>query len=113
MGVKAAAGRNDAGMSDIEVEVLPDEAALAGRTADLAAARLAEAIDARGTATLAVSGGSSPLPFFAELAGRNLPWDAVHVFQVDERVAPPGHADRNLTGLREALLDRVPIPPGN
>jgi 6-phosphogluconolactonase len=37
----------------------------------------------------------------------------VHVFQVDERVAPAGHGDRNLTALRAALLDRVPIPPGN
>ena len=53
------------------------------------------------------------MPFLAELAERTLPWEAVHVFQVDERVAPPGHADRNLTGLQAALLDRVPIPPGN
>jgi 6-phosphogluconolactonase len=100
-------------MSDIEVEVLPDDAALAERTADLVATRLGEAIETRGQATLAVSGGRTPLAFFAELAGRKLPWEAVHVFQVDERVAPPGHPDRNLEGLRRALLDRVPIPSGN
>ncbi|HEV7535097.1 MAG TPA: 6-phosphogluconolactonase, partial [Acidimicrobiia bacterium] len=47
------------------------------------------------------------------LAERALPWEAVHVFQVDERVAPPGHPDRNLTGLEAALLERVPIPPAN
>ena len=100
-------------MSDIEAEVLPDAAALATATADLVAARLAAAIEARGVATLAVSGGSTPLAFFAELAERKLPWEAVQVLQVDERVAPPGHPDRNLTGLRERLLDRVAIPPGN
>jgi len=104
---------NDAGVSDIRVEIRPDGAALAARTADLVADKLAEAVDARGRATLAVSGGSTPAAFLAELAQRKLPWEAVHVFQVDERVAPPGHPDRNLTGLRQALLDRVPIPPAN
>ena len=99
-------------MSDIEVEVLQDGQSLATRAADLVAARLVEAA-ARGRATLAVSGGGTPLAFFAELAGRDVPWDAVHVFQVDERVAPAGHEDRNLTGLKAALLDRVPIPDGN
>lgn len=95
-----------------DVEFLVNEAALATRTADLVAARLAEAVDARGRATLAVSGGSTPIAFFAELAGRKLPWENVHVFQVDERVAPPG-PERNFTGLQEALLARVPIPPEN
>ncbi len=100
-------------MSDIDVEVLPDGPALARRTADLVEEQLAAAIEARGQATLAVSGGSTPIAFLTELAGRKLPWEAVHVFQVDERVAPPGHADRNLTGLHQSLLDRAPIPPGN
>ena len=101
------------GVSDFEVQVLPDGAALAARTADVVAEKLAEAVDARGRATLAVSGGGTPIAFFADLAQRKLPWEAVHVFQVDERVAPAGHPDRNLEGLREALLDRVPIPPEN
>src|SRR5687768_4361977 len=100
-------------MSDIDVEILPDPEAVAARAADLVVARLARAVADRMVATLAVSGGETPLPFFAQLAERKLPWAAVHVFQVDERVSPPGHEDRNLTGLRAALLDRVPIPPGN
>jgi 6-phosphogluconolactonase len=99
-------------VSDVAVELLMDPPALASRAADLVAARLAEAADARGRATLAVSGGSTPAAFLAELARRSLPWEHVHVFQVDERVAPPG-PDRNLTGLQEALLDRVAIPAGN
>ncbi len=100
-------------MSDIEVQTLPDSALLAVRTADAVAARLTAAVAERGRATLAVSGGGTPLPFFAELAGRELPWDAIHVFQVDERVAPAGHEDRNLSGLQAKLLDRAPIPPAN
>ena len=94
------------------MEFLVDAPALATRTADLVAARLAEAADARGRATLAVSGGGTPAAFLAELAQRKLPWEQVHVFQVDERVAPLG-PERNLTGLRAALLDRIEIPAGN
>ena len=109
-------GGDDAEVNPIDTEILPDEAALASRAADLVAERLSGAVAARGVATLALSGGSTPLPFLAELAElaeRKVPWQAVHVFQVDERVAPPGHEDRNLTGLRSALLNRVPILPGN
>ena len=36
-----------------------------------------------------------------------LPWQKVHVFQVDERVAPDDDPERNSTALRHALLDRV------
>ena len=45
------------------------------------------------------------------LAMEKIPWDRVHVVQVDERVAPAGNPDRNLTHLRESLLDHSPIPP--
>jgi 6-phosphogluconolactonase len=100
-------------VSEIAVEILPDGAALAERAADLVAEELAKAVAARGRGTLAVSGGSTPASFLAALAERAVPWEAVHVFQVDERVAPDGHPDRNLTALRAALLDRVPIPPAN
>ena len=95
------------------MEILPDPSALAARSAELVAARLADAVAARGRATLAVSGGDTPKAFLAELAAVKLPWEAIHVFQVDERVAPPGHEDRNLTGLQQALLDRAPIPAAN
>jgi 6-phosphogluconolactonase len=104
---------NDGAVSEIDVDVLPHGAALAARAADLVAEKLSEAIGARGRGTLAVSGGSTPAAFLAELAQRKLLWEAVHVFQVDERVAPSGDPDRNLTGLRQALFDRVPIPAVN
>jgi 6-phosphogluconolactonase len=44
------------------------------------------------------------------LGGEDVPWASVHVFQVDERVAPEGHSDRNLTHLRESLLEHAPLP---
>lgn len=48
----------------------------------------------------------------ARLAGEDVPWESVHVVQVDERVAPAGDPDRNLTHLRESLLSNAPLPPG-
>ena len=45
------------------------------------------------------------------LADEDVPWPSVHVFQVDERIAPAGDPDRNLTHLRESLLSRAPLPP--
>src|SRR5262245_26496720 len=44
------------------------------------------------------------------LADEDVPWKGVHVFQVDERVAPDGDPDRNLTHIRESLLAHCPIP---
>jgi len=46
------------------------------------------------------------------LADEDVPWASVHIFQVDERVAPEGHADRNLTHLRASLLEHAALPPG-
>jgi 6-phosphogluconolactonase len=47
----------------------------------------------------------------AALAALDVPWSGVHVFQVDERVAPAGDPDRNATHIAESLLSRAPIPP--
>jgi 6-phosphogluconolactonase len=66
---------------------------------------------ARGCFILAVSGGRTPWAMLRELAGEQLPWEKVHVVQVDERMAPAGHADRNLTHLRASLLDQAPLRP--
>ena len=63
------------------------------------ARRLQFAVRRRGRATLAVSGGSSAPPLFDVLAGRDVPWRHVHVWQVDERVAPDGDPDRNANAL--------------
>jgi len=60
---------------------------------------------------LAVSGGRTPWIMMRALSEEALPWESVHVVQVDERVAPAGHPDRNLTHIQETLLTAAPIPP--
>jgi 6-phosphogluconolactonase len=97
----------------LPLEVAPDAAALAKAAVRHVIEAADGALDERGRFTLAVSGGSTPQRFFEELTHRPLPWRSIHVFQVDERVAPAGHPDRNLTGLTVHLLDRVPIRAAN
>lgn len=87
------------------------EGEAAARGAAHVADVLRAAVAARGRATVAFSGGSTAEPLLQALADVDVPWSAVHVLQVDERVAPEGHPDRNLTTLRRRLVDRVPLPP--
>lgn len=86
-----------------ELTVLPDAAAVAARAATLVAERTRSAVAQRGEFTFAVSGGHTPWEMFAELAHQDVPWPQVRLFQVDERVAPDGDPDRNLTHLRDSL----------
>jgi 6-phosphogluconolactonase len=95
----------------MQMEVLDDAAAVARRAAEVIAAAAGEAVAARGCLIAAVSGGRSPWEMLRALTGQKLPWEKIHVVQVDERVAPEGHADRNLTHLRTSLLDHAPLPP--
>jgi 6-phosphogluconolactonase len=88
-----------------ELEVSPDAAAVAARAASYVAAQAREAVSARGRFTFAVSGGKTPWAMFAELASEDVPWADVELFQVDERVAPEGDPDRNLTHLRQSIGD--------
>jgi 6-phosphogluconolactonase len=84
----------------IHLEVLPDAEALAARAAAVIGAAAEGAVADRGTFRWAASGGATPVPTFRRLA---LPWSGTWTFQVDERVAPEGDGDRNLTHLRRAL----------
>lgn len=59
---------------------------------------------------LGVSGGSTPAPLYRALADEDVPWKRLHVFWVDERFVPPTDERSNERLVREALLDRVPIP---
>jgi 6-phosphogluconolactonase len=97
----------------IDLRVVDEPGQLGARAAELVEDRALSALRERGTFTVAVSGGSTPAAMFDALAERSLPWTAVHLFQVDERVAPAGHPDRNLTHVRENLLGSVELPPGN
>ena len=86
-----------------ELEVSGDPAAVAARAAGYVAERARAAVSERGRFTFAVSGGHTPWAMFAELANEDMPWADVELFQVDERVAPDGDPDRNLTHLRESI----------
>jgi len=97
----------------MELAVYATEMEVAERAAELIDASARAAVQARGAFTLAVSGGRTPWAMLRALAARPLPWDAVHLFQVDERVAPEGDAERNLTHITESLLSHAPIPPRN
>jgi 6-phosphogluconolactonase len=95
----------------MKVEVLKDADSVARAAAAIISADAREAIAARGRFILAVSGGQTPWIMLRELAEKDIPWARVHVFQVDERVAPAGHSDRNLTHIYESLLQLAPLRP--
>jgi 6-phosphogluconolactonase len=93
----------------MKIEILSDADAVAKAAARFIAAEAREAVAARGAFTFAVSGGKTPWLMLRALANEDVPWTGVHVFQVDERVAPEGDGDRNLTHLRESLLSHAPL----
>ena len=95
----------------MQAEVHPDSQAVAHAAAQVIATEARRCIAERGRFNLAVSGGDTPRLMLRALADTTLPWDGVHVFQVDERVAPPGDPARNLTQLHECLLAHVPLRP--
>jgi 6-phosphogluconolactonase len=86
-----------------DLRTLPDPGAVARQAAAYVAQAAAAAVADHGAFTFAVSGGHTPWAMFAELAARDVPWEQVRLFQVDERVAPDGDPDRNLTQLRRSL----------
>ena len=94
----------------MEVKVPGDAEAAAKEAARFIAAEARAAVAARGQFIVAFSGGHSPAQMLRALAGEEVPWDRVHLLQVDERVAPAGHPDRNLTLLTENLLKHVKLP---
>jgi len=88
---------------DHKLESVADPDAVAQAGAAFVAERARAAVAASGSFHFAVSGGHTPWAMFAELASHTVPWDAVVIYQVDERVAPPDDPDRNLTHLNKAL----------
>ncbi len=97
------------------IEILSDPAAVARRAAEVVAEHASFAVAERGAFAFAVSGGRSPGAMFSELAGVDFPWSQTAIYQVDERVAPAGDSNRNLTLQRESLAsvafaDMHPMP---
>jgi len=94
----------------MDLRILADAQAVAAEAARVIAAEARAAVAARGRFVVAVSGGRTPWQMLRALAGEAVPWAGVHVVQVDERIAPSGDPDRNLTHLRESLLAHAPLP---
>ena len=95
----------------MQIQVLADAAAVARQAAVFVAAEARASAAARGSFVMAVSGGRTPWQMLRVLAEEDVPWESVHIVQVDERVAPAGHADRNLTHLQETLLTHSRLRP--
>ena len=95
----------------MKIEIFADADSVAREAASLIAVAARAAVAERGRFIMAVSGGHTPWVMLRNLTREEVPWDKVHLAQVDERVAPPGHPDRNLTHLQESLLEHAPLPP--
>ena len=96
----------------MKIEVFADADSVAREAAAIIAAEARAAVAARGRFVVAVSGGHTPWIMLRALAERRCPVGRVCMScQVDERVAPAGHPDRNLTHLRESLLEHAPLRP--
>jgi 6-phosphogluconolactonase len=95
----------------MKLEILADADAVARSAAKIIAKEARAAVAARDCFVIAVSGGSTPWHMLRALADEDVPWGGVHIVQVDERIAPEGDTDRNLTHLRESLLEKVSLRP--
>lgn len=80
-----------------------DEDRWVSRAVDVFATIITNSVNERGVCVIALSGSATPVPVFTELATRKLPWTKLVFIQVDERVAPAGSGERNLTAQMEAL----------
>lgn len=89
---------------------------LASGLADAVAREIDDAVRSRGRCSIALSGGSTPVPLHRILATRfreSIPWSDVHVFWGDERYVSADHVLSNYRMAKETLLDHVPCPAGN
>jgi 6-phosphogluconolactonase len=90
-------------VTEHRIEVFDDPAAVHSRGADLIAEVARGAVAEREGFALAASGGRDPWEMYGQLEDRELPWQKTAIFQVDERIAPPGSDERNLTHLIASL----------
>jgi 6-phosphogluconolactonase len=93
----------------MKIELFPDADAVAQTAAAIVAMEARGAVAVRGRFILAVSGGRTPWRMLGVLAQEDLPWDSIQIVQVDERLAPAGHPERNLTHVYASLLEHGPL----
>jgi 6-phosphogluconolactonase len=99
-----------------DLRVFSDLDELSLRAAESAVVVIRDAVQARGTCSLALSGGSTPPVLYRLLASRfreDIPWAGVHIFWGDERYVPPDDSRSNYGMARKTLLDHVPCPAAN
>jgi 6-phosphogluconolactonase len=102
----------------VTYRILPTPAATARAAAELFTKAAINAAAARGIARIAISGGTTPKAMFALLANpaepflKQVPWDRLELYWVDERCVPPDNAESNYRMTNEALLSKVPLPSG-
>jgi 6-phosphogluconolactonase len=93
----------------MNVEMLSDPESVAREGARIIAAEARASVAARGSFTVAMSGGNTPWLMLRALADQDVPWKEVHLLQVDERVVQEESDERNLKHIRDSLLDHVPL----
>jgi len=97
-----------------DVDIFKTSEAAAARGAELFLATARDALATRGRFTVALSGGTTPIPLFRCLAARapfaGVDWSAVHVFWVDERCVPPDEPESNFCLAQELFLSKLPAP---
>lgn len=95
----------------MKIQSFADAEAVAREGARIIAAEARASVAARGRFVAAFSGGHTPWVMLGALGDEDVPWKDFHLVQVDERVAPAGDKDRNLTHLQSSLLSHVPLHP--
>ena len=90
-------------MAGHTLQVLDDAEAVARRGAELIAEAAREAVAAHGDFAMAASGGHTPWAMYGQIEEQEVPWSKTQIFQADERIAPAGSPERNLTHLIAAL----------
>ncbi|GMQ75102.1 MAG: 6-phosphogluconolactonase [Gammaproteobacteria bacterium] len=96
-------------MSGPRLQVRADGVTAARAAARFVAECARRAVSERGKCVIALSGGRTPRAMLGALVAEDLPWQDLHIFQVDERAAPCGHGERNLTQLQQTLLGKTPL----
>ncbi|MEB3309535.1 MAG: 6-phosphogluconolactonase [Snowella sp.] len=96
-----------------QLEILSTKDQFMTRSLNVVIEKLTAALETRGEATIALSGGSTPKPLYEALAQQPLPWSKIQIFWGDERYVAPDHPDSNQRMARQAWLDHIDIPTQN
>jgi 6-phosphogluconolactonase len=95
------------------LHIYPDRQTLVTAAFEMVVDRIRAAVNERQLCRIALSGGSTPKPLYAALAGADLPWERIHIFWGDERYVPSTHPDSNYGMTKQVWLDLIQIPAEN